>query len=338
MNIITNIHSPLIYKQQKIDIIIRDIKKGDGKEITELFKENYGDTYYEKNFYNPQFWEGTITSKKYYPVVAEFENRVVGQFLLKLNDKYNGEILAVVVHPDFKGRGIMNNMFDYIIQKARNLGLYAIYGEAIMFHPYSQKANLKHGMIQSALQLGEVASFIAQKNIKFEKRTATLVSYKILRNTPKSLYFPKIYEKIIKERYKKAKIKLKKINVKPQKNSLNLWEKKLLKIAGIVIEGKVKNFKNRFNFLFSKAKINTDMIYADINLKTKEIDEIVEFLNKKKFFYSGVLFYRYHGDDYLRLQFENTPNVEERYNVCYSDYCKFLSRSVIKDKKRVRRS
>ena len=60
-------------------------------------------------------------------------------------------------------------MFDYLLKKAESLGLYAIYGEAIMFHPFSQKANLKHGMIETALQLGEVASWIAQKDIKFEK-------------------------------------------------------------------------------------------------------------------------------------------------------------------------
>ncbi len=336
-NIITNIRSPIVYKQKELNAIIRDIKKGDGEDIVELFRENYGDTYYKKKFYNPSTWDEMAESKKYYPIVAEYNGKVIGQFLLTLNDRYNGEIGAVVVHPDFKGRGLMNKMFDYLIQKAKSLGLYTIYGEAIMFHPFSQKANLKHGMIESALQLGEVASFIAQKEIKFEKRTATLVAYKLFKKTPKSLYIPKIYKKIIIDRYKKAGIKLKKTAIKPIRKKLDLWENRLLKIAGIVIDGKIKNFENRFNLLFTRAKINAEMIYADINLESKDIDEIVEFLNKKRFFYSGVLFYRYGGKDYLRLQFENTHNVEERYNVCFSEYCKFLSKFVLRDKKRVKR-
>jgi len=335
MNIVTNIRSPIVYKKNTLNAIIRDIKIGDGKDIVELFKENYEDTYYKKSFYDEKTWDEMVVSHKYYPIVAEYEGKVIGQFLLTLNDKYNGEIGAVVVHPEFKGRGLMNKMFDYLIKKAKSLNLYAIYGEAIMFHPFSQKANLKHGMIESALQLGEVASFIAQKDIKFEKRTATLVGYKIFKKTPKSLYIPKIYEKIIRDRYKKAGIKLKKTNIKPIRKKLYLWENRLLRIAGIIIDGKVNNFENRFNLLFSRAKINAEMIYADINLQTKEVDEIVKFLNKKRFFYSGVLFFRYEGKDYLRLQFENTHNVEERYNVCYSDYCKFLQKYVLKDKKRV---
>jgi hypothetical protein len=73
------------------------------------------------------------------------------------------------------------------------------------------------------------------------------------------------------------------------------------------------------------------MIYCDINLSESKIDEIVKFVNQKGFFYSGVLFYRYNGLDYLRLQFENRDNIEEKTNICYSDYCKFLTKFVLKD-------
>jgi N-acetylglutamate synthase-like GNAT family acetyltransferase len=331
------ISSPFFIIKDKIDAIIRDIKKGDGKDIVELFKANYEDTYYKKSFYESKTWEKMVDSDKYFPVVAEVDGKVVGQFLLTKNDNYNGEIGAVVVHPDYKGRGLMNKMFDYLIQKAKVLNLSAIYGEAIMFHPFSQKANLKHGMVETALQLGEVASWIAQKDIKFEKRSGTLVGYLVFNKKKRSLYAPKIYKKLILDRYKKINLPISKANIRPIKKSLDLWENRLLKISGIIIDGKVKNFKNRFNTLFAKAKLRGEMIYADINLHTPEIEEITEFLNKKRFFYSGVLFYRYNGFDYLRLQYENTHNVEERLNVCYSDYCRFLQKYVKNDKLRVSR-
>ena len=336
MSVVSNIKSPLFYKKEALNITIRDIKKGDGEDIVKLFEANYGYTYYKKHFYNPKTWEDMVTSFVYYPVVAEYEGKIVGQFLLHLNDKYNGEILAVVVHPEFKGRGIMNKMFDYLIQKAKSLGLFAIYGEAIMFHPFSQKANLKHGMIESALQLGEVASFMAQKEIKFEKRSATLVAYLIFKKSTRQIFIPKIYKKIIKDLYKKAGIK----TVKPQKKILKpdikLWENPLLKIGGIVINGEVKNFKDKFEKLFAKAKLKNDMIYADINFKTEKIDDMVFFLNKKGFFYSGILFFRYNGEDYLRLQYENIHKIEEKLNVCFSNYCKFLHKFILSDKKRVK--
>jgi len=331
------ISSPFFVIKEKADALIRDIKPEDASDVVELFRANYDETYYKKSFYIPETWVKMSKSKKYYPVVAEIDGKVVGQFLLTKNDEYNGEISAVVVHPDFKGRGLMNRMFDYLIKKAKNLGLYAIYGEAIMFHPFSQKANLKQGMVESALQLGEVASWLAQKDVKFEKRSGTLVSYKIFKALKRAVYTPSVYEKLILDRYKKAGFKIVKTNTRGIKNSLKVWENRLLKISGIIIDGKVKNFEKRFNLLFAKAKLRGEMIYADINLQTREINEITEFLNKKKFFYSGVLWYRYNGYDYLRLQYENTHNVEERLNVCYSYYCRFLSKFVREDKKRVRR-
>ncbi|NPA10846.1 MAG: GNAT family N-acetyltransferase [Epsilonproteobacteria bacterium] len=326
------ISSPFFVKKEKAKALIRDIKSEDAQDVVELFRANYGNTYYKKSFYNPKTWMDMAKSSKYYPVVAEIDSKVVGQFLLTKNDDFNGEISAVVVHPDYKGRGLMNMMFEYIIKRAKELKLKAIYGEAIMFHPFSQKANLKHGMIESALQLGEVASFIAQKDIRFEKRSATIVGYLVFDKKHRSIYLPKRYERVIKDRYKKLKIPIRK-SPRQIRAGLGYWDNSLLKIAGIVIDAKVDNFKERFNIYFSKAKIEADMIYADVNLHSKN-DDIVEFLRKKGFFYCGVLFYRYKGMDYLRMQFENTHNIEERLNVCWSKYCKKLTRYVILDKRR----
>lgn len=332
----SNIFSPFFIYKTDIEVKIRDLKRGDGKGIVRLFEENYGDTYYKKYFYDEKFWDNLVESKRYYPVIAEIDGLVVGQFLLSVYDEYNGEVSAVVVLPEYKGRGIMNKMFVYLLNKAKSLGLKAVYGEAIMFHPFSQKANLKQGMIESALQLGEVASWLSQKDIKFQKRSATLVSFKLFSNEKRFVNFPKVYKRIIKDVYKRAAIKTYRYQ-KKLKPSLWYQTNGLLNIAMIVIDSKVANFKKRFDFILSKLSAY-DVIYADVNLKSGDIDDLVEFLNKKGFFYSGVLFYRYNGDDYLRLQLENTHNIEEKLNVCYSKYCKKLTRYVYSDKKRVKRS
>ncbi|AZV46300.1 GNAT family N-acetyltransferase [Nautilia sp. PV-1] len=332
----SNIYSPFFIYQNDIEVKIRDYQKGDGKGIVELFEENYGRTYYKHSFYNPKHWDEMAESLKYYPIIAEIDSKVVGQFLLTVYDEFIGEVSAVVVHPEFKGRGIMNKMFAYLLKKAQDLGLSTVYGEAIMFHPFSQKANLKQGMVESALQLGEVASWISQKEVKFQKRSAALVSFKIFHKKRRFINLPKRYKRIIKDVYKRADIRhfpaLKKI-----KPDIRAVENDLLKLGSIVIDSKVKNFKEKFNKKFAYLKTKHDMIYADINLKSSNIDDLVEFLNKKRFFYSGVLFYKYNGDDYLRLQYENTHNIEEKLNVCYSKYCKKLTRYVYEDKKRVNR-
>jgi len=332
----SNIYSPFFTYKKDIDVKIRDYQKGDGKGVVVLFEENYGKTYYKQNFYNPSYWDKISKGEKYYPIIAEYDGMVVGQFLLSVYDSYIGEVSAVVVHPRFKGRGIMNKMFVYLLERARKLGLSAVYGEAIMFHPFSQKANLKQGMVESALQLGEVASWISQKEVKFEKRSGALVSFKLFKKHRHFVNIPKVYERMVKDVYRRAGIKHFRTSVR-LKPAIEISQNELLKLGSIIIDSKVKNFKEKFNKKFAYLKTKHDMIYADINLKSKEIDEIVEFLNKKNFFYCGVLFYKYRGDDYLRLQYENTHNIEEKLNVCYSEYCKKLTRYVYLDKKRVNR-
>jgi len=334
---VSNVFSPFMYKKEKLNVIVRDFKESDADGIVELIKANYGDTYYKKEFYNPQKWVEVNEKGEIFSIIAEYDNKVVGQFSLIINDRYNAEIGVAVVHPDYKGRGIMNQMFDYLIEKAKSLGLYVIYGEAIMFHPFSQKANLSHGMIESALQLGEVAHWIIQKEYKFDKRTATLVSHLLFKKEKRNYYLPKVYKKVLLDRIKRFNIPITRTKLKNIKPRLELYLKKSLQLSAIRIDDKVKNFEKKFNLLFSRAKINSDMIYADINLHSDKVEEIVKFLNKKGFFYSGLLLYRYDGMDYLRLQYENRHKIEEKFNVCYSKYCKFLSKFVLKDKKRVSR-
>jgi len=334
---VSNVFSPFMYKKEKLNVTVRDFKEGDATRIVRLIKANYGDTYYRKDFYNPDTWVKAYKEKKIIPIIAEYENRVVGQFSLIINDKYNGEIGIAVVHPDYKGRGIMNQMFDYLIKRAKNFGLYAIYGEAIMFHPFSQKANLSHGMIETAFQLGEVAHWIVQKDYKFDKRTATLVSYLLFKKEKRNYFLPKIYKKVLSDRIKKLNISITNAKTKRIKPKIELTIKDNLKVSIIRCDSKVKNFEKKFNYMFSKAEIYSDMIYCDVNLHSHNALALAEFLNKKGFFYSGLLLYRYEGMDYLRLQYENRHKIEEKYNVCYSKYCKFLTKFVLEDKKRVNR-
>jgi len=206
-----------------------------------------------------------------------------------------------------------------------------------MFHPFSQKANLSHGMIETVLHLGEVAHWIVQKEFKFEKRSGVLVSCLLFKKEKRNYYLPKVYKNILLDRIRKFEIPLTHTKIKRIKPKLELKLKPSLQISVIRIDNMVKNFERKFNILFSKAKISSDMIYADINLHSIKAEEIVKFLNKKGFFYSGLLLCRYDGMDYLRLQFENRHKIEEILNVYYSDYCKKLTKFILKDKKRVMR-
>jgi hypothetical protein len=80
------------------------------------------------------------------------------------------------------------------------------------------------------------------------------------------------------------------------------------------------------------------MIYADISLENiPQINKVVKIINKKGFFYSGVMFLYHEKEDYLRLQLKHSDKVGSKNYVCHSGFCKALSKFIVKDEKRIKK-
>ena len=327
-----------------LPITIREFAEGDEEGVAYLIYKNYGHSYIKDLFYYPQkILE--FHGKKFYSVIAESNGRIVGHFAFVLVPESTiAEIGIVVVDPLFKGRGIMNRMIELILKKAGDVGLDAVYGEAIMFHTFSQKSNLSHGFSESALMLGKTPVDITIESnelTKKYKRGAVLVGYHFFHKTRKSLYLPKVYRDQIKQTYVNTKIpfqiKKKKNNLKiPKHIFLNYEFNPPSNIATIRVDRYGKDFKHKFFLLISQLRAkHCDMIYADISLENiPQINKVVKIMNKRGFFYSGVMFLCHEGEDYLRLQLKHSDRVGSKNYVCYSDFCKELSEFIAEDEKR----
>ena len=80
------------------------------------------------------------------------------------------------------------------------------------------------------------------------------------------------------------------------------------------------------------------MIYTDISLENiPQINKVVKIMNKRGFFYSGVMFLCHEGEDYLRLQLKHSDKVGNKNYVCYSDFCRTLSAFITEDEKRIKK-
>ena len=98
--------------------------------------------------------------------------------------------------------------------------------------------------------------------------------------------------------------------------------------------------KLKFLLLVSQLRAkHCDMIYVDISLeKIPQINKVVKIMNKRGFFYSGIMFLCHEKEDYLRLQLKHSDKVGSKNYVCYSDFCKKLSKYILKDEKRNKNS
>ncbi len=327
------------------NIIIREYKKGDEESISKLIYRNYGYTYLKDLFYYPKKIAEN-ENRKFFSVVAEVEGEIIGHFaLIKSYDSNIAEVGVVVVDPRFKGRGIMGMMFDKLLELAKKLNFLAVFGEAIMFHIYSQKSNLSHGFCETALVIGRInEDTILKNNTLSEKkeRGSVLIGYKVLHKMTKSIHIPKLYREKIIHIYEKCK----NISYKELKNSSKrdihskfaYFTDPLSNTAVIVIDKIGKEFERKFSLLLDHVRAkHPDMIYADICMETIEcIDETVEFLNRKKFFFSGVLFFKHKNMEYLRLQYKHSLHIGKKNLICYSNFCHQLLEYIKEDEKRVR--
>ncbi len=332
--------------KRNLKVHTRDFQQGDEKSIATLIYRNYGLSYGKEDFYYPyRIAEGQ--GREFVSIVAESNEKIIGHFALILMPNSNiAEIGVVVVDPDYKGMGIMNKMFDHLLQKAEEIGLDAVFGQAVMYHTFSQKSNLTHHFCESALILGHSASDMRiECNALTEKarRGADLASYYFFNRNPKTIYLPKPYQKQIRHSYHSCRIPYTKLKSTgepiPDHAHLDYNYNPVANIGTIMVHRYGKDFKYKFILLLEQLRAkHCDMIYADINLeKIPQIKKIIKILNSRVFFYSGVLFQRYYNHDYLRLQHKNSIKIGKKNIICYSEYCRELLKYVQNDEERVKR-
>ncbi len=321
--------SPASLKPASIQI--RDFEPGDEESISRLIYNNYTYSYYKSLFYYPKKIRGLNEKGEIASVVAETkERRIVGHFaLVRVPDSNIAEIGVAVVDPDFKGKGIMTSMLGRIEQRAREMGLDAIFGEALMLHPFSQRANLRHGFGESALLLGIVPNTVSLTDpnaVRTKKRSSVLVGYKILSGeASRAVFIPEIYKNFIEEIYENCGLRT--VPAKKRacaESTLISYElSEYTQTGTLVIDRICGDFSHTLrHYLHTLYKKHVDMLYADINLmRCSRVDEAVKILKEEGFVFSGVLFYRKGGDDYLRMQMPSSDNVETEQIVCHSDFC-----------------
>ena len=333
--------------KHSLNIITSDFQDGDEEGIARLVYQNYGLSFVKKDFYYPR----KILEKqgeKFLSIVAAFEDEIVGHFaLLLMPDSNIAEVGVVVVDPDYQGLGVMNSMFDALIEKAEKIELDAIFGSAVMYHTYSQKSNLSYDFCESALLVGKTLDSIQIEGNKLtekRERGSTLISYRFFTRRKRSLSLPKQYLERILACYKHCNIPytiaMKSEKNTPQRAHINYVYDPLGNTGEIIIDQYGKDFKYKFLLLLSQLREkHCDMIYADINLEQiPKINRVIKILNDRNFFYAGILYLKHNNQDYLRLQNRNSDKIGKRNLVCYSEYCHALLGYIHQDEDNIQKN
>lgn len=158
-----------------LKISFRTLEDRDVDGVIACIRDEYGDTYFKRDFYNPNFIreehrEGMIT---FLVAVTDMEE-VAGVMILKsfLPNEFMIEIATQIFKKKYRGYGLAAHMFDYGMDLLQGMTCSAVYSLPVTFHDISQrllrmKGLIGCGFIFSVLDMGKIQqSYGKCRNLK----------------------------------------------------------------------------------------------------------------------------------------------------------------------------
>ncbi len=167
----------------------------------------YGRSYGSEYLYQPQkllsLWHaGLVTSV----VAVNSSQEVIGHlcYWLDAAEDAVGESTDAVVDPRYRGRHLFDRLRAFLIEQIRAQGRLGMVSEAVAVHPYSQKAVIASGAIETGLMLGDLPSNLKFKGIEdtLPARQSCMLCYLRLNPEPKrQVFLPPGHEIMLRKIY-----------------------------------------------------------------------------------------------------------------------------------------
>ena len=188
-------------KEKKYEV--RLFRREDAPGITKLFRAVYGDGYPARFVYDPEKIIDAFEKGDSYSIVAVMEDgSLMGQSSLFRSSPFRGiyENGAGLVLPQYRKMGVNENILDFILSSkdlAVRLGMEELWGEAVCNHVYMQKAVLRYGAVETALEVDLMPAEAYEKEKSAGGRVAAINSFICYRPRPMDVHGPRPYEEAL---------------------------------------------------------------------------------------------------------------------------------------------
>ncbi|MBA4391593.1 MAG: hypothetical protein C0399_11765 [Syntrophus sp. (in: bacteria)] len=323
----------------KIDIF----HPSDATGVAELFRTVYGDGYPVKLVYNPVELITAFNAKENIPVVARTAAGKIIGYCGIYRSAPNQNIYEAgqgLVNPEHRGSGVNSEILTYINEKfAVELGIDALFGEAVCNHIYMQKVCCNVGNIETGLEVDLMPAEAYAKEKSASGRVAVLPVFRIYKPKEQTVYIPAVYKDYLHYLYEGLHIPrvfaVSDENTKPEgKTEQNTQIFDFAKVARVAFSHAGADFEGLLNEL-EKDLLGRAMavIQLWVKLDTPWIDNVVGSLRKSGYFFGGLL-PGWLGEDAILMQkIVEKPNWEGV--TLYSDRAKKILEMVHEDWEKV---
>ena len=142
--------------------IMRPFKEGDETGIIECVREEYGDSYFKTDFYDPEKVKEDALSDRYRFFVAETDGKIAGMEIFHLfsEDEDYIEPASQILKKEYRNYGLSGALVFYTLPLAEKMEPCALFVHAVTFHKATQTVCEAYGMTPVGFRLG---SFLTEK-------------------------------------------------------------------------------------------------------------------------------------------------------------------------------
>ncbi len=337
--------NPPVVAVRAEDIEIRLFRETDAIKIARTIYRAYGYSYPNEDLYYPERIAALNKSGKLISVVCydKKQNEVVGHYALERPDLGRvAESGQAVVSPGYRGFHLMNKMRVLLEQKATALQLEGIVSQPVTTHVFSQKVNESFGSLPCGFSFGLVPRKLSFRQIStsLSQRESCLLYFKPRKKRLRRLFLPDRHQAILEKTYAILGIDFEQGKAsgmpKAEKNGVLSnyyagWGFGVITVShpGQNSFGAVK--QAFYNLLFT---LKAEVIFLFISLETADISELVEQVEREKFFFCGIAPSLLNGKDAIRFQYLNGTIDSSKINI-YGEKAKEIFGYILKEKERV---
>ena len=315
-----------INTKEELEFNIRLFNDKDVNEVIQCIRAEYGDTYFKKQFYNPEYLIKMNNENAISLIVAETKNGDIAGIIV-LKSFFPGdtmcELATEIFKKEYRGYRLSEKMIQYGMKIIEERCYSSIYALPVTFHSISQRLLKRNGLIATGFIFSVFISSKIESSYEYGKclKHSQGIQIKPLEKTSVGTLFvdneliditKKIYEKLNVEYY----IGDKEVTKLSYKSKTMLFHNNndnhrncaitIIKVGNDILE-KVDEIIEKYR----KNKLQTFNVFLNIN--DKNAISAYKKLKDRGFFFTGfkALCNR---DEYMVMHFNNS------LDLCTEDY------------------
>ena len=308
---------------KKIKWKVRQVKPSEVPEVSKLVYKAYGYTYGHTYVYYPEKIASMNTRGKIHSAIAlTGNNEIAGHVALHYLDGNPriAELAQAVVKPEFRSRGCLRAITEYLVQLAVRKGLRGIFTQTVTDHIFSQRTAHRFGFKDCAVLLGIIPLQTEFRGIDkpLTVKGSFLIQFRYLQVPPGLTCYPparhgdmidRIYENLgvtneIRHETPAAAICM-------GESILGVEVMGTLRFARIMIERMGPDIVSQVKIKVRELCFRYfEVIHLHLNLSDPCTPRVTESFEDFGFFFAGLLPWGFAGGDALILQFLNNLRLD----------------------------